>query len=361
MASTIGPGFCIEDTRPSPEVTEGEVWSCDIGLPIDWITACSEESDCIILALRDDFGGGCHLGGLGAVSAKTGRLLWKQTPHGYIKEGSVVGNQFICVETSYRLTSYDIASGKVIWERDLDHEASPPVLDENHIFVGADGWTGAFDVHGTELWSIKGCGGLVSPIVLGEKLIVGGSTGGVRCVDSRSGREIWRSTLTFNPVAVDGEHIICCTDQRLAAIRQSDGATIWNWSPGEGRYVDGVSVSKSLIFGRTWCLRSLLPKYSGSIMSEYRIEVVNTENGKLRWNVPVTGGESVWRAGEVLIIGGDAYRLSDGTKTIVPANESHSEFSAFGFEFRTRTSKDRDSKLPSILYAVRRSESPTKK
>ena len=203
---------------------------------------------------------------------------------------------------------------KLLWQvRDLGSGYSTPSVASGKVFILRnrgleDESVVSLDANdGSEIWSTRiGKVGnpeqrpnypaaRSTPTVVGDVLIALGSDGDLACLDSKTGQVRWQKNLrtefggkpgtwaySESPL-VDGEHVVCVpggNDATIAALRASDGETVWK-SVVPGGSAAGYSSVKALEVGG---VRQYAVYLADGLVG------VDAKTGKLVWQYDRTKG-----------------------------------------------------------------------
>lgn len=165
-------------------------------------------------------------GAIAALDNHTGKKLWKMNTKTNITSGVAVQDDHLAVGTGYaQVMVYRANDGKLVWFDILSNEIlSKPTLSKGILLVKvSDGHLVAFDVNnGKRLWTYEhnspglSLRGSSSPVVQGDRVIVGFDDGKVVALSLQTGRVLWQqriaeeqgSTAVEQMVDIDGTPLV---------------------------------------------------------------------------------------------------------------------------------------------------------
>ena len=143
-----------------------------------------------------------------ALSAQTGKVLWKQDLKETLAAGVGFGNELVVVATREgEVVGLDGADGLQRWRQKVGAEVlAQPVIAGNRVVLrSGDGQVIGLDAQtGEVLWrarrSVPGLSvrGLSTPLVIDDLALVGFASGRLSAIDLESGKELW-SVPIFRP------------------------------------------------------------------------------------------------------------------------------------------------------------------
>jgi outer membrane protein assembly factor BamB len=187
-----------------------------------------------------------------ARDAKTGSLLWEVATEIPFSAGPSLGaGRIILGSSKAKVLALNSENGEKIWENTVSSEVlAAPVIAKGVVLVRTTaGEIVAFDEKtGRRLWSyehsvpalsIRGTG---SPLVVGDKVIVGYDNGKLVALQLSNGKYIWESTIAIpkgrseierlvdldvDPVETGDNIYIAAYNGGVSAISASDGEVLW--------------------------------------------------------------------------------------------------------------------------------------
>ncbi len=194
------------------------------------------------------------------------------------------------ISNSTRVTSHDLRSGQVIWQRSSSNDASYfyPVLDGQWLYLArSDGNLEKVSAASGQLaWSRHfGSGWIYPPLVQDERLVTGGQDRVLRLLDTRNGSELYRIELDQElvaPLFPAGTLLIASTfDGQLQA---------WHIDPKQGN------------LNKLWSTRLATPAFSfnhgsGSLIAADMggtLHSIDPGNGDTNWQQRVYHNALYW-------------------------------------------------------------------
>ena len=240
-----------------------------------WTFSCADE----IRGSAQYAGGIVYFGSydkhLYAVSAESGKLIWKyQTEGGIVSRPAVMGDSVFVGSEDHRLHVVSARSGSLQWTYYTKGPVrSSPFLAHGHIFIGSDDMSlHAINIHGGRgIWQIETIAEIRStPFVTQEEVYSGNELGEFYCMDFRGGIK-WRfkakRAITSSATVANNLVIFSSLDTYLYALDAKSGYLVWRFKMDKG------SISSPCIAGGL--------VYIGSI--DGNIYCVNMNNAKEVW------------------------------------------------------------------------------
>ncbi len=148
-------------------------------------------------------------GFLAALHRETGEIVWR------VQRGNspsystpiiahVAGKHQLLLSGQNHVTSYDPATGDVLWETDGPAATMANTMAWNEEFVFASGGypqNGVVAIRadsGDIVWQNTERGYVPSPLALGDRLLVVQDTGIAHCLDAKTGKSLWKQRLGGN-------------------------------------------------------------------------------------------------------------------------------------------------------------------
>ena len=216
--------------------------------------------------------------GLGLVSLYPSLLLkrWALPIRGGItSEITVDRGQAYFVGGDGFLYAVSAESGRVIWRYDMHNPtASQPLVDGGRVFVTTtDDTVFALDAGtGKWLWHFRRRSGATAtirsasrPVVVGNEVLSGLSDGFLVALDLNDGQLKWERKLNTNPKFMDVDAEVVVDDQNLYvpsydgslyALKKQGGAIVWRFDAGGAKrvWVEGGKVYFPSSDGSIYCL-----------------------------------------------------------------------------------------------------------
>lgn len=251
-------------------------------------------------------------GEVAAFGAFDGKRLWQRELHKVISAGPGEGADLLLLGGDAELLALDKATGEPRWHSSLSSEVlGRPVMAAGRVLVHTiDGILSALDAtNGESLWrhhekvptlSLRGSG---SPLVVGDNVLLGTSTGKVVALSLTTGALRWEATVASprgrnelermvdvdaQMVTADGVLYAAAYQGRVAALNLATGQVVWSRdiSSHSGLLLDDETLYLSDEFGDLWAIAS--------------------NNGATRWKQPVLHRRSLSapaQQGRYLIVG----------------------------------------------------------
>ena len=185
--------------------------------------------------------------------ANSGSVNWKTKLDDDTVSGVTVGRNLAVVASSKGfLYVLNATNGDILWKKDIGNEVVGRVAIGNNMIVAktVDGTVFALRANsGKQLWSYGGNAPLLilrggsQPKIIGNRVIVGFSTGKLIALSLRDGSILWQQAIaepeggypvqrmvdiTVAPVIADGVAYIATYQGNIAAVELSNGNVLWN-------------------------------------------------------------------------------------------------------------------------------------
>ena len=266
---------------------------------------------------------GTEAGSFYAVDAGNGRLLWSRGIGSPMLSTPLIVNDRAYITTrDNKLRAYDTASGKELWQRQLgltlsandywDYYVSSPIFSEGRLYVGSgDGRLYAVEPGtGRLLWSVDiGSPIRTTPVIDGNRIVVGTMSGHVVAIDRRARTQLWRfatqgaahdfafkkndtRSVVTTPIIVGDVVIAGGRDGNIYGIDLKTGVERWHETHDGGSWILGLASEGPTFF-------------SGS-GSAFIMQAADVTTGKELWRTP-TGNAmfgGIAKAGDVLVANG---------------------------------------------------------
>jgi len=158
-----------------------------------------------------------------------------------------------------QITCYSTDSLKLVWNHASNGSfLSPPVFDEDRIYVGTVWWnsgiTKALDINtGNPYWTNSSHGAY--NMAQNEMFIFANMASAVFCVDKLTGEDIWRSNFSapdeISNMTLLGDYLYFVNYGKLNIVEVTSGEIIYSSNGPDGASVEFVSSSEDQIFVQT--------------------------------------------------------------------------------------------------------------
>jgi outer membrane protein assembly factor BamB len=274
---------------------------------------------------------------LTVLDVKSGARIWGFDPEppqdrsgGGHGGGVAVDGDRVYFATGYgQVVALEAATGKEVWRYQMTAPArSGPAVSQGRVYaISIDNTTHAIDANtGRRLWSHSGISesagftGAGSPVIDGNTLIVGYSSGEIFALRAEGGRVLWSDSLSGVirsgeisamadirglPAVDRGLVIVSSQAGRTVAIDLRSGARIWEqeigslgqpWVAGDFVYVMGVSGELACLVRRDGRVRWVVQ------LPRFRNE--ERKRDRIIWTSPVVAG------GKVIVANSEGYALA---------------------------------------------------
>ena len=170
------------------------------------------------------------------------KLLWTYEAGESIESSAaIVGNTVFVGSQKGELISLNLDNGAVYWKYHVDSPIgeSSPAYSDGVVYIGdLGGWFHAVNAtNGKKLWAFKAGSEIKSsPVVVGDRVLIGSYDQHLYCLSTRNGSVIWKvrtnGPVHSTPSISAGVAFIAGCDELFRAIRVSDGQEIFNVSSG---------------------------------------------------------------------------------------------------------------------------------
>ena len=249
------------------------------------------------------------LGPRGVDAVFVGHWVWDKSMAGHLQAGG--------------LSALDARTGKLLWTADLgDNRISSPIFamvkGQGRVMVGSEnGNLYALDAStGDLVWTfsdrdaIKG-----NPAFFrtprGPRVVFGSKYGRVRCLDAVTGKRVWQHAtghwVDGSPAVarVDGRDLVLVGsyDNLLHALDARTGAVVWRY-----RAASGIYSSPAVFRDADGRVKALFTAW------DHQLHCVSAHNGALLWSAflgrplwdSITLGDSIWASPSVALMDGKA-------------------------------------------------------
>ena len=151
--------------------------------------------------------------GLFAIELATGRIRWHAHFANDANGASIVGHHIVATSDDGHVYGLDTARGTVVWKRKGNGKvySHPTIIDELVVVGDAQGYVRAYAwADGTERWTSQMNGAIRGGLSSDGKHVFAVSQGGEAAAFSKTGRAIWRKTVTRpaygnkRPIPIEG-------------------------------------------------------------------------------------------------------------------------------------------------------------
>ncbi len=170
------------------------------------------------------------------------RLLWTYEAGESIESSAAIVGGTVFVGTQKgELLSLNLENGAVYWKFSTGSPIgeSSPAYSAGVVFIGdLGGWINAINAtDGRKLWAFKAGSEIKSsPVVVGDRVLIGSYDQHLYCLSTRSGSVLWKfktdGPVHSTPGISGGNAFIAGCDEMFRAIRISDGKDVFNVSSG---------------------------------------------------------------------------------------------------------------------------------
>ncbi len=201
-----------------------------------------------------------------AYDFKRKRIVWERRFRDPVYSSPILHDDKIIVATvSDNLCALDAANGKTVWRnRDCDMMIGDGVIADDALYIGTDGKMFRIDPNsGKTVWRFCFGSGQPQgrPTVEGSRLVFGAWNRHLYCVDTRSGRELWRwnngsDNVLFSPGHIvpriaNGRVMIVAPDRHMTFLDMETGRQIWRMKQRRVRETTGLSSDGKLFLVKT--------------------------------------------------------------------------------------------------------------
>lgn len=241
---------------------------------------------------------------------------WRFETKGMPTGTPIVAESKVFVLASGGMVAIHLASGKLAWELESVHGTASLAYDSGFIYAHAgdaklyklDAATGAIVWGPVVTNSVKGCSGISSPVVAGDKVLVGRECGAIE--------------ITFDPGGVSGG---------VAAFFTRDGSAAWEYRTTTGDE-DGAAVwsTVSVDFDAGVVYATSGNNYTMAGPGSDAFHAIDLATGERLWTAQMRTND-VWSfaalGGEDADIGANPILIDIGKKRLIAAGDKGSKFS----------------------------------
>ena len=170
------------------------------------------------------------------------KLLWTYEAGESIESSAaIVGGTVFVGSQKGELISLNLDNGAVFWKYHVDSPIgeSSPAYSDGVVYIGdLGGWFHAVNAtNGKKLWAFKAGSEIKSsPVVVGDRVLIGSYDQHLYCLSTRNGSVIWKvrtnGPVHSTPSISAGVAFIAGCDELFRGIRVSDGHEMFNVSSG---------------------------------------------------------------------------------------------------------------------------------
>jgi len=170
------------------------------------------------------------------------KLLWTYEAGESIESSAaIVGGTVFVGSQKGELISLNLDDGAVFWKYHVDSPIgeSSPAYSDGVVYIGdLGGWFHAVNAtNGKKLWAFKAGSEIKSsPVVVGDRVLIGSYDQHLYCLSTRTGAVIWKvrtnGPVHSTPSILAGVAFIAGCDELFRGIRVSDGQEMFNVSSG---------------------------------------------------------------------------------------------------------------------------------
>lgn len=262
-----------------------------------------------------------------SLDADTGKVQWKKEigAHGAASPAYSDGKLVAVTLEPGEAVGMRARDGKILWRQSLGgrSETSPVVVGEKVIVGGEAGSVYALDIDtGKVLWQVQTDGAVKGGLALDEGVLYGGNYAGqVFAIRASDGSYVWQSStqgLSFGrggpvystPAVAFGRVFLGSIDNRVYSFDQGTGALAWSHSTGDWVYAAPAVADTP---------RTEPTVYVGS--KDQSFYALDAKTGEVRWSKNIGGvilgaasvlGETVYVAGLGPNIGTYGFNVKTG-------------------------------------------------
>src|SRR5215218_2984354 len=152
---------------------------------------------------------------------------------------AIVGGTVFVGSQKGELVALSLENGSVYWKFATGSPIgeSSPAYGNGVVYIGdLGGWLNAINASdGKKLWAFKAGGEIKSsPVVVGDRVLIGSYDEHLYCLSARNGSELWKfktnGPVHSTPGIADGMAFIAGCDEMFRAIRIADGKEVFSVS-----------------------------------------------------------------------------------------------------------------------------------
>jgi alpha-amylase len=203
-----------------------------------------------------DENSGDATGAIIALSAGSGREIWRRPVNGYQISSPAIDDGVVYTGSPTGLLALNALTGDLLWEAPIGFSQSSPFLTYDMVYIGAEnGNLYALDrSDGIERWRFATGGSVISsPKAAGDLVYTGSEDGNIYAVDFASGEEVWRlatnQPVISSPLIDSGVLYIGSSDGRLYAIDAASGDLEWTFAADDAVWASPVVDASRVYFG----------------------------------------------------------------------------------------------------------------
>ncbi len=198
-----------------------------------------------------------------ALSAKTGKTLWRFATGGKIYSTPAISNgAVVCASTDGNIYSLSLKSGQPIWKFETGKPiVASPAIDNGIVYIGSsEGKFRAINLaNGQLIWQFDSVRNFVEskPLIENNQLFFGSWGNTFYALNAQTGTLVWQRQKHNNrmlspaavwPVAAHGKIFIVAPDRRMTALDARTGTEVWDSGSYSCRESIGISPDKALVF-----------------------------------------------------------------------------------------------------------------
>ena len=154
---------------------------------------------------------------------------------------AIVGGTVFVGSQKGELVALSLENGSVYWKFSTGSPIgeSSPAYSDGVVYIGdLGGWLNALNAStGAKLWAFKTGGEIKSsPIVVGDRVLIGSYDENLYCLSARNGSVLWKAKTNgpvhSTPSIFNGMAFVAGCDEVFRAIRVSDGQEVFTVSSG---------------------------------------------------------------------------------------------------------------------------------
>ena len=194
------------------------------------------------------------------------KTVWERQFRNPIYSSPILhGNRLIVATLSDNLCALDVENGRVVWcNRECNGMVGDGVIANDALYIGMDGTMMRIDPQtGRTAWRFDFGKGQPQgrPTVEGNRLVFGAWDCHLYCVDTESGREVWRwnndnANRLFSPGHIvpriaGGRVMIVAPDRHVTFIDLASGRQLWRIKQRRVRETTGISDDGKTFYAKT--------------------------------------------------------------------------------------------------------------
>lgn len=261
------PGFYESDAiYSSPVIIDGVLyassWSGDIiALDVEtgnrlWQTKIGDLSMSTPLVVEDIIFVGSN-NGLYSISAKDGKILWKNELRAVTSTPAYHNDIVFCGSHDDKVYAFDSRDGDLIWSVETDGEIySSPTIADGLVLIGSnDNNLYAIDYNNGEIkWTYETEGIIdTKPFVCNNRVFFGSWDNNLYALELKTGKLIWKYKtgwgIESSPIIYDDILYFGSNDNNLYALNPTNGEKIWSFTAGSAIHSSPTVYGEYVFFG----------------------------------------------------------------------------------------------------------------